>query len=68
MRPEVPIFLEFLVEWKTSKQIKEHFDMSNTEFHNLSKWLLKVKAISKIKGNLLPGHTNKSFLYKTISK
>jgi len=66
MRPEIPELEEYLSDWKTCKEIRKKFDMSNTEFFNFFKWLRKVKVVQKIKGSLIPGHTNKSVLYKKV--
>jgi len=66
MRPEVDVLLEFLSEWKTCKEVRAKFDMSNTEFFNFFKWLIRIEAVQKVRGTIIPGHTNKSYLYKKV--
>jgi len=55
---------KYLSEWRNAKDIREKFNLSNSQFFHLMKWGIKGGFLEKIKGNLIPGHTNKSHLYR----
>lgn len=42
--------LKYLTEWRSSKQIKEKFNLSNSEFFHIQRWMLKAKLVEKCKG------------------
>jgi len=60
-------FLNYLKEWRSSKEIRGFFNLSNSEFYHLIKWCTKGKYIEKYSGSgVEPGKTNRSYLYKAI--
>lgn len=57
--------LEYLSEWRTGKQVKNHFGLSNTEWYNTQKWLRNINAIEVIDTLYLEdGVRNRIPLYK----
>lgn len=64
-RPDINDVMSFLCEWRSSREVKAEFGMSNTEWHNTCKWLLKggfVKRVSTVRKN----RTNRVYLYKNV--
>jgi hypothetical protein len=59
------LVLEFLSVWRTGKQVREEFDLSNTEWYNTQKWLRNINAIEVIETLYLEdGVRNRMPLYK----
>lgn len=66
---ELEIFLEYLTEWRSSKQIKEKFNMSNSNFFRMIRWCKKGNYVeSQSCGGIEPGKTNRTWLYKIIAE
>ena len=64
-RADINDVLNYLNEWRSSREVKKEFGFTNTEWHNTCKWLLKggfVKRVSTVKKN----RTNRVYLYKII--
>ena len=58
--------LVFLKDWKTRKEIEQHFDLGNTASYNLVKGLLKSGYI--VSRELKVAHkTNRTWFYKAKS-
>lgn len=55
--------LRFLKEWKTTKEIREEFDFTKSEWFNYSQWL-RPHFIRKIEGINLDDNTNRTYIYK----
>ena len=55
--------LRFLEDWKTSKEIREEFDFTTSEWFNFSSWL-RPHFIRKIEGVNLDDKTNRTYIYK----
>jgi hypothetical protein len=55
--------LGFLTDWKSRKEVEEHFVLGNTASYNLIKWLLKSGYIES--RELKVAHkTNRTWYYK----
>ena len=66
---EVNELLDYLECWKTSREIRSHFNLSNSQFFNLIKWCIKADLVEKCSSvGIEPNKTNRSFLYKAIKK
>lgn len=63
MNAEVDDVLDFLTSWKTREQLREKFDMSNTESYRYLRWLVKGGYIVRSKTHV-SHHTNKCWVYK----
>ena len=62
-------FLEYLETWRSSKEIRAHFDLSNSSFYRLIRWCRKGNYVESYScGGIEPGKTNRTYLYKTIKK
>lgn len=76
--PNIDEVLSFLSEWKSGLEIKDRFQLSNSEFFHLKNWLLKGKFIEecevsgllfsqKVKLDGAPKKkTNRTVLYRAI--
>ena len=56
--------LDFLNDWRSGPDVREQFNLSNTEWYNMSKFLLKGRFVKRIAVNLGDNHTNRRWLYK----
>lgn len=60
--------LNYLSEWRSSRQIREKFDLSNTSFYRLLRWFKKAKLVEVYSCTGVEKHkTNRTFLYKKIT-
>lgn len=66
-RPKVDEMLEFLSDWKSSREVKDHFQISQNEWYNFRNWLVKGKFVKTAK---LPvrNKTNCSHVYKATEE
>lgn len=44
---ELEEVIEYLHEWKSNREIKEKFNLSQTRFYNLSRWLIKANIVKR---------------------
>lgn len=58
--------LEYLSDWKTTKDVREKFNLSNSQWHHLKRWLIKGKFIEHCKGNIINTKTNRTIVYKRL--
>ena len=62
---ELKEVLEFLEVWRTRDDLRNKFNMSNTESFRYLRWLKKAKIIRENMQNI-PGHQNKVYVYKKL--
>ena len=66
---EVNEFLDYLKDWKTSREIRKHFELSNSGFYHLIKWCKKTNLIENYSSvGVEKGKTNRSHLYKAVNQ
>ena len=64
---DVKDFLKYVATWRSSKEIRVHFDLSNSSFYHLIKWHKKAGFIEvQSCGGIEKGKTNRTYLYKTL--
>ncbi len=76
---DVDEVLKYLSEWRSTKEIREKFSLSNSEFFHLQRWLIKAKLAEKCKGmglnekstkiglsGELKNKQNRTWLYKAV--
>lgn len=60
-------FLEYLSTWRSSREIKAHFALSNTSFYRMIRWCRKGGFVETYScSGLEEGKTNRTYLYKTV--
>ena len=60
--------LTFCKSWKTSSEIQEEFEMSNTETYHILRWLRKGNYVEYCKAGVVSMNRNvdnRKFYYKT---
>ena len=59
--------LDYLSEWRTSKEIRERFDYTNARWFKVSRWLLKGNFIERC-STLLNNKTNRVYVFRRMDK
>jgi len=66
-KPTTKEFLDYLKTWRSTKEIKTQFNMSNSEFYHLIKWCRKGNYIECHScAGIEQGKTNRTYLYKAL--
>ena len=63
--PDINQILVFLSDWRTRWDLREAFNLSNTESYRLLRWLEKGRYI-EVMVRVESKHQNRNWYYKTI--
>lgn len=64
MDSDINKILSFLSDWKSNKEIKECFSLTQGQFYRLSRWMLKANLIIRCGGNDIGSDTGTTTYYK----